>query len=171
MRRILVALISAVLVAIASVAPAMAAKPDHFRPGVAPPTDIPDVCDFAITLTSTVDTSKVTVWEEEDGTLRILNRGYASGTATNTEDGTTYTHGGGFRVSIIVHPDGSVDVDASGNLFAWYYPGDPIIGLSDGVFAVSGRGSESYAPDGSLIAARFYGGHAVDLCELLAPHA
>ena len=171
MRRFLIALISAILVTIASVAPAMAAKPDHSRPGVAPPTDIVGVCDFAITLTSTADKSILSVWEYEDGSVRILNRGYANGTATNTEDGTTYTHGGGFRVNIVVHPDGSVDIDASGNLFGWYFAGDPIVGLSDGVFAVSGRGSESYAADGSLTGARFYGGHVVDLCAELAPDA
>jgi hypothetical protein len=146
----------------------MAAKPDHSRPGIAPPIEVVGACDFAITLTSTVDKSKTSVWEHEDGTVRILSRGYASGTAT-TADGMTFTQGGGYRINIVIHPDGSVDVDASGNLFAWYYPGDPIIGLSDGVFAVSGRGSESYAPDGSLVSALFHGGNAVDLCAALAP--
>lgn len=149
----------------------MAAKPDHSRPGVAPPTEIIGICDFAVTLTSTVDKSILSVWEYEDGTVRILNRGYGSGTATNTEDGTTYADGGGFRVNIVIHPDGSMDVDASGKFVAWYYAGDPVIGLSEGVFAVNGRGSESYAPDGSLVAARFYGGHVVDLCAALAPDA
>lgn len=148
--------------------PALAAKPDHFRPGVAPPTEIEGVCDFTITLSSTVDRSKISVWEYEDGTVRILHRGYANGFAT-TDDGTTYTHSGGFRSTIILHPDGSVDVDVSGNLFGWYYAGDPVVGLTEGVFAVSGRGSESYAADGSLVAARLYGGHVVDLCAALAP--
>lgn len=83
----------------------------------------------------------------------------------------TFTQSGGYRINIVINPDGSVDVDASGNLFGWYYPGDPIIGLSAGVFAVSGRGVESYASDGSLVGARFYGGDVVDLCEALAPAA
>ena len=140
------------------------------RPGPQPPLDISaDVCGFAITLTSEVDRSKIKVWESEDGTVRILQSGYASGTATNTEDDIAYTHGGGFRSEVIIHPDGSVDVNASGNLFAWYFVGDPIEGLSDGLFAISGRGSESYAPDESLVSAVFYGGHAVDLCAALAP--
>lgn len=122
-----------------------------------------------MTLTSEVDRSKVSVWETDDGTVRILQRGYASGTATNTEDDIAFTHAGGFRIEVIIHSDGSVDVNASGNLFAWYLVGEPIVGLSDGVFAISGRGSESYAPDGSLVSAVFYGGHAVDLCAELAP--
>ena len=170
MRRLLIPLISAMLVTIASVAPATAAKPEHSRPGSAPPIQITGACDFTITLTTTEDKSKTSVWEYEDGTVRILSRGYASGTAT-TEDGMTYTQRGGYRINVVIHPDGSVDVDVSGNLFGWYYPGDPIIGLSAGVFAVSGRGTESYAPDGSLVSARFYGGNAVDLCAQLAPEA
>jgi hypothetical protein len=160
--------VSAALLTIALAAPAAAVKPDHFRPGVAPPLEIVGVCDFAITLSSTVDRSKISVWEYQDGTVRVLHRGYANGFAT-TDDGTSYTHSGGFRANLVFHPDGSLEVDVSGNLFAWYYAGDPIIGLSEGVFAVSGRGSESYAADGSLISARLYGGNSVDLCAALAP--
>ena len=170
MRRLLVPLIAATALTVASVGPALAAKPDHSRPDLAPPTEIVGACSFPITLSTTVDKSKTSVWEHEDGTVRILSRGYASGTAT-TEGGMTYTQSGGFRIDVVIHPDGSVDVDASGNLFGWYYPGDPIIGLSAGVFAVSGRGSEGYAPDGSLVSARFYGGHVVDLCAAFSPDA
>jgi hypothetical protein len=171
MRRVLLALLSATLLAMAGVAPVAASKPDHSRPGPTPPLNLPagEVCDFAVTLTSEVDTSTTSVWEDEDGTVRILSRGYASGTATNTEDGIAYTHDGGYRVEVVIHPDGSVDVNASGNLFAWYFAGDPIEGLSESLFAISGRGSESYAPDGSLVSAVFYGGHVVDLCAALEP--
>jgi len=171
MRRVLLALVTATLLTIAAVGPAAAAKPDHSRPGPQPPLDLPavEVCDFAVTLASLVDRSTTSVWEHEDGTVRMLIRGYASGTATNTEDGLTYTHSGGFRIEIVIHPDGSADIDASGNFFAWYFAGDPIVGLSESLFAISGHGSESYAADGSLVGARFYGGHAVDVCEALTP--
>lgn len=170
MRRILLALVTATLLTLAALAPAAAAKPDHVRPGPQPPLDLPaELCGFAVTLTSEVDRSTISVWESEDDTVRILQRGYASGTAINTEDDITFTHAGGFRIDVVIHPDGSVDVNASGNLFAWYFAGDPIEGLSDGLFAISGRGSESYAPDGSLVSAVFYGGHVVDLCGALAP--
>ena len=170
MRRVVLALLTATVLTIAAVAPAAAAKPDHSRPGPQPPEDIAaEVCGFPVTLTSEIDRSTISVWESEDGTVRILQRGYASGTATNTEDDISSTHQGGFRTDVVIHPDGSVDVNASGNLFAWYFAGDPIEGLSDGLFAISGRGSESYAPDGSLISAVFYGGHVIDLCAALAP--
>ena len=171
MRRARLALFSALVLTLAVAGPAAAAPPFHERPGPQPPIDLAAgaPCDFAVTLTSEVDTGKTSVWEHEDGTLRILTRGYASGTATNVEDGLTYTHAGGYRVDVVVQPDGSVEVSASGNLFAWYFEGEPVVGLSDGVFAISGHGSESYAADGSLLGARFFGGNAVDLCEALAP--
>ena len=170
MRRSRLALFSAMVLTLAVAGPAAAAQPFHERPGPQPPIDIAagDVCDFAVTLTSTVDISKTSVWEHEDGTIRILSRGYASGTVT-TEDGRAYTHGGGYRVDVVVHPDGSVEVNGTGNLFAWYFAGDAIVGLSQGIFAISGHVSESYAADASLLGARFYGGNAVDLCEALSP--
>lgn len=171
MRRSRLALFSALILTLAAAGPVAAAQPFHERLGPQPPIDLAagDVCEFAVTLTSTVDTSKTSIWEHEDGTVRILSRGYASGTATNTDDGLAYTHGGGYRIDVMVRPDGSAEVNGSGNLFAWYFAGDPIVGLSQGLFAISGRGSESYAADGSLLGARFYGGHVVDLCDALTP--
>lgn len=171
MRRALFALLSALILTIAAVGPAAAAKPFHENAGPQPPIDLAagEVCDFAVTLDSPVDISKTSVWEHADGTLRILVRGFASGTATNTDDDLTYTHSGGFRIEIVIHPDGSADVSASGTFFAWYFAGDPIVGLSEGLFAINGHGSESYSADGSLVGAQFQGGHAVDVCEALTP--
>ena len=169
MRRVLFALLSAMAITIAAVAPALAAKPEHSRLGPADPTDLPagEICDFNVTLSSTVNTSVTSVWEYPDGTQRILNRGYAAGTATNTDDDISVTHNGGFRSEVVIHPDGSVDVSVRGTFFAWYLEGDPIVGLSDGLFAVHGRGSEAYATDGAFIGARF-NGQSTDLCEVLA---
>lgn len=171
MRRAPFALLSALILTIATAGPAAAAKPFHENLGPQPPIDLAagEVCDFAVTLDTPVDTSKTSVWEHDDGTLRILTRGFASGTATNTEDDITYTHSGGFRIEVVVHPDGSADVSASGTFFAWYFEGDPIVGLPEGLFAINGHGTESYAADGSPVSARFLGGHAVDLCEALTP--
>jgi hypothetical protein len=173
MRRALVVSISVMLLTVASASAALAGKPEHSRPGVAPPVEFAagDICDFAVTLTSTEDRGTASIWELDDGTVRILIRGYASGTAANTDDGLSITHAGGYRIEVVIHPDGSADVSGSGTLFAWYFPGDAIEGLSTGVFAVRGHGTEQYAADGSLVSAKFYGGHVVDLCDALAPAA
>lgn len=173
MRRALLVSISVMMLTVASASAALAGKPEHSRPGVAPPVEFAagDVCDFAVTLTSTEDRGTTSIWELDDGTVRILSRGWASGMAANTDDGLSITHSGGYRIEIVIHPDGSAHVSASGTLFAWYFPGDAIDGLTTGVFAVRGHGTEQYAADGSLVSAKFYGGHVVDLCDALAPAA
>jgi hypothetical protein len=170
MRRVLFALLTATAITVASAAPALAAKPEHSRPGPAGPIDLPagEVCDFNVTLTAPIDRSKTSVWEYPDGTVRILARGYAAGTATNTDDDISVTNNGGYRSEVVIHPDGSVDVSVRGTFFAWYLDGDPIVGLSAGLFAAHGRGSESYAPDGTLLGAHF-NGRSSDLCAVLAP--
>jgi hypothetical protein len=113
--------------------------------------------------------AKTSIWEDEDGTVRVLERGYAEGTAENA-DGDVITHRGGYRLEFVIHPDGSVDASFGGTIFAWYFAGDPIVGLAaPGAYAVRGHGSESYAPDGSLEAARFHGGNVINLCEALDP--
>jgi hypothetical protein len=172
MRRVLVILSSVLLLMLATAAPALGAKPEHSHEGAPPPLVFAagEVCDFALTIETLVDRSKTSVWEAADGTVRMLTRGFASGTATNTDDDISLSEAGGFRIDIVIHPDGAVDVEGSGTLVAYYFPGDAIEGLSAGIYEVRGHVTEQYAPDGSLVAASF-SGHAVDLCEALAPPA
>ena len=54
-----------------------------------------------VTLSAPVDTSTTSVWEYPDGSVRILVRGYAAGTATNTDDDISVTHNGGFRSEVL----------------------------------------------------------------------
>ena len=153
--------------------PALGAGPVHSPSEILEPLELPagTACDFGVTLNTTVLKSKTSVWEDADGTVRLLDRGFADGYA-ESEEGRRFRQHGGYRIEIIFHPDGSVVFNGSGNLFAWYFAGDPIFGLSDpGVYALFGRLTESYAPDGSLLGARFYGGRVVDLCDALAPDA
>ena len=170
MRRALFALLSATALMASAAMPVMAAKPTHSHPGPAEPIDLPagEICDFNVTLSAPVERSTTSVWEYPDGTVRVLVRGYAAGTATNTDNGISVTNNGGFRSNVVIHPDGSVDVSVSGTFFAWYLEGDPIVGLSAGLFLARGRGMESYAADGSLTGAQF-NGRSADLCEDLAP--
>jgi hypothetical protein len=170
MRR-LAPFIAAAALTLAISAPAAAAKPEHSRTEVAPPVELAagEACDFAITLVNTDVRGKVSIWEYDDGTVRYLERGHAAGYAENA-DGDRDTLSGGYRIEIVFHPDDSVDVSASGTLFVWYFAGDAIVGLTaPGAYGVRGHGTESYAADGSLTAARFFGGHVVDLCAALTP--
>jgi hypothetical protein len=165
--------ILAILVALAlmGATPALAAQPTHAPSEILEPLELPagTSCDFGVTINTTVLNAKTSIWEEEDGTVRLLDRGYADGYA-ESEDGSRITHRGGYRIEIVFHPDGSIDFHGSGTLFGWYFDGDPIVGLADpGAYAISGRLSEFYAPDGSLASAHFYGGNVVNLCDALAP--
>ena len=173
MRRALLMVVTLVMLTVVSAGSVAAAKPDHSRPGAAPPLEFAagEICDFALTLSTTEDRGKTSVWELEDGTIRILMRGYAEGFATNTDDDISLRHAGGYRIEVTINPDSSADVSVSGVLFGWYFPGENIQGLSAGVFAVRGHGTEHYAADGSFVSGRFYGGRVVDLCEALAPPA
>ncbi len=156
-----------------SATPALAAKPEHAPAELPGPIEFPagEVCDFTVTLHTTEVRAQTSVWEDEDGTVRYMERGYAESYAENST-GDRVTHRGGYRIQVVVHPDGSVDVSASGALVAWYLAGDAIVGLTaPGAYRVKGHGTESYAADGSLVAARFYGGNVIDLCQELAPAA
>ena len=165
--------VPAILVALIlmGASPALAASPIHSPSEIPEPLELAagTVCDFGVTIDTTVLKATTSVWEEEDGTVRLLDRGYADGYA-ESEDGQRVTHRGGYRIEIVFHPDGSIDFHGSGTLFGWYFDGDPIVGLADpGAYAIRGRLSESYAADGSLASAHFYGGNAVNLCDALAP--
>jgi hypothetical protein len=165
----LLAIVAALL--LVSATPALAARPTHLPSGPLEPLELPagTACDFGVTLNTTLLRAKTSIWEEADGTVRILDRGLAVGYA-ESDPGLRATHSGGYRIEIVVHPDGSIDVSGSGTLFSWYFAGDPIVGLDDpGAYAIRGHLTESYASDGSLVAAHFSGGHVVDLCDVLAP--
>ncbi len=165
----LLALVAALLLVSAS--PALAARPTHAPSEILEPLVLSagEACDFGVTVTTTALRGKTSIWEEADGTVRLLDRGFAVGYA-ESDQGQRATHRGGYRLEFVFHPDGSLDVSGSGALFSWYFAGDPIVGLDDpGVYAIKGHLTESYAADGTLEAAHFSGGHVVDLCEVLAP--
>jgi hypothetical protein len=173
MRRYVSALAIVLALVLVSAGPALAAEPTHSPSEFLEPLELPagTACDFGVTLVTTSLSAKTSIWEDADGTVRLLDRGFADGYA-ESEEGRRFTQHGGYRIEITIHPDGSFVFNGSGNLFAWYFAGDPIVGLSDpGAYAIHGRLTESYAPDGALLAARFFGGRVVDLCDALAPDA
>ncbi len=169
MRRSLVALATALSLLLATAGASLAAKPEHVQNVPLEPTVLPagTACDFEVSLVNVDLKSKTSTWEYDDGTVRILDRGWATGYAEGP--GGTVDHSGGYTIEIVIHPDGSLVFTGTGTLFAWYFPGDAIVGLdAPGAYAIRGRLMESYGPDGSLVGARFSGGHVTEICEALA---
>lgn len=173
MRRSISVLATVGALLLMSAAPVAAARPTHAPSEIPVPVELPagTPCDVGITINTTVLNGKTSVWELADGTVRLMDRGFTTGYA-ESDDGSRSTHSGGYRLELVFHPDGSLDVTGTGFLFAWYLEGDPIVGLpAPGAYVLRGHLTESYAADGSLEAAHFFGGEVVDLCEVLAPDA
>ena len=170
MRRSFAALATAVAVLLAMASPSLAAKPEHVVNAPLDPNILAagGACDFEVSLVNVDLKSRTSTWEEEDGTVRILDRGWATGYAEGPGGQTDLS--GGYTIEIVIHPDGSIDFTGTGALFVWYFAGDAIVGLdAPGAYAINGRVTESYAADGSLTGARFYGGRVTNLCTALAP--
>lgn len=173
MRRSFITLASVTMLTMAAVMPVAAAQPVHTRPAPSEPFVFAagEMCDFALSSAASVSRDTTSEWETADGTFRSLSRGYAAGVTTNTDDDISFSDPGGYKIDIVFHPDGSIDVKGSGVLTAFYFPGDPVEGLTAGAFAVHGYLTEHYAADGSLTSATFHGRIVADLCEVLAPPA
>ena len=156
------------LLLLGGVAPAAAAaRPVHVYE-TAPTLEFAagEVCDFPVSVEA-LDADKVTIFAPgPDGTVRIHSSGIGRNRIANLTTGASSTYQGGFSVNIRIEADGSIVFDGSGDLTAFYFPGDNSE-LGPGLFEVHGHLVERYAPDGSLIAAT-YSGQARNLCDVVA---
>lgn len=170
MRRILSLPIAAMLCLMAATS-ALAAPPAH-ELIVSPPLEFGagEMCAFPILLEATAERSKQTTFAVgPDGSQRLVTRGWATNRVTNLESGQSRTFMGGYRISIVFASDGSIEVDGTGVLFAFYFEGDAS-DLAPGMHAVNGHAHESYAADGTFLSATFTG-HSTNLCETMATSA
>ena len=164
------------LLALALAAPASAADPRTFLPSPEPLT-LPELkrsgtgyCPgFDVLLTWTDFRQFVVRESTTNGTTTLQVAGSATATLTNTETGESITLNISGPGTIVINPDGSFSVDASGpNLFwtqqKFSFPGVPTIAYSTGrvTFAVAASGqTTSYTLAG--------GARQTDICAVLAP--
>jgi hypothetical protein len=147
---------------------ALAAPPVH-EVTTSPPIEFAagEMCSFAIVLNTTAEHSKTTTFSPApDGSQRIVTRGVATNVATNLDTGDTWTRTAGYRISVVIGADGSIEADGTGGLYGLYFDGDPSE-LGPGIHSVSGHIHESYGSDGSFLGATF-DGTSLNLCEALA---
>ena len=159
------ALGSALIAAVLLPGAVLAAPPSHYpSPNDPLVFDAGTVCEDAVLFENTTLRAKNTDFAPgSDGAQRLLTRGSGVSRVTNLDSGATYTFQGGVRVQITIGADGSLRFDGTGKLYiAWYYPGDASV-VGPGLFQMSGRLTEWYAPDGTYIGNAF-SGRTVDLC-------
>jgi hypothetical protein len=167
MHRLLSVPLAAVL-CLAAASAALAAPPTHVRI-VSPPLQFGagEMCAFPILLETISENSNVSTFAPApDGSRRIVTRGVATDVATNLLTGESITRTGGYRISVRIAADGSVEADGTGALYAYYFAGDPGE-LGAGLHAIDGHVRESYAPDGTFLGGTFDGSSS-DLCDVLA---
>ncbi len=125
-----------------------------------------EVCDDGVVLSNPTYRQKDTAFAPRpDGSQRFSERGFAASRATNMSTGAFVENRGGASISYRFAADGSLVVQGTGFLFAWYAEGDDS-DLPAGLWLVHGRVTETYAADGTFIRATF-SGNAIDACEAI----
>lgn len=145
----------------------LAVPPEH-SPTVPVDVELPagDVCEHAVVLSNPTYRLHDTAYAPlPDGSTRFFSRGMASSRATDVQTGATVDSRGGSALVFRFAADGSIAVQGTGLIFAWYVPGDDS-DLGPGLWLVNGRVTETYGPDGTFIRATF-SGHALDVCAAL----
>ena len=144
---------------------ALAAPPAHEPAPDLPPLSFAagEVCADPITLEITDYTAKSTTFAPaRDGSIRILERGWAENEVRNDATGESVMSAGGYMTSIVIDADGAVHVRGTGAHFAWYFEGD-VSDLAPGFWGIWGHATEDYAGDGTFLFATF-SGRAIDFC-------
>lgn len=168
MRRILGALVAAGLLLASTAAPVTAAPPQHAT-GV-----------MTLDLTERFCPSFDVHWVETSPNQQMLGfapsangdslirfAGPMQSQLTNPKSGTSISVGGGVRVDLIVHPNGTIDLWASGAVVVGYRGGLDAGGPS--LSLVDGRVHDLIAPDGvTTLTHEIVSGRVVDLCAFLA---
>ncbi len=166
-KRLTLAIGLGAIAAIALPAAVLAAPPQHTRVD-RPPLELPaEVCGFPVELSNPTNRVLDTTYApHRDGSSIFRERGMAASRATNLDTGATLDRNGGSALAYDFAADGSVVVQATGLVFAWYLPGDEST-LGAGLWLVNGRVVETYAADGSFISGTF-SGTAIDACAAIS---
>jgi len=170
MRRRIVSLLAATLLALLSAMPAAAqGGPERIWLGE---EEIPfgeEYCGFPVLLEDYFATTKVLIFPaDEDGNQRLIQNGVFKSTVTNLDDpGQSTNLNLGGKITLYFNADGTVRVEGSGTILLWYSPVEAAVSeLGAGIFLLHGRATERYGPTGLVEAT--YTGRVTDLCAQLA---
>ena len=165
MRRILITLCGA-LALLVGVSPAAAAAPlrEPYDPGTLT-FGAGDVCAFELELETIDNRAHQLVFPEDaNGSVRIKVNGRYLTRATNLESGESIVLHAFGPATLLAHPDGSMDISASGQSVLYFFPGDAI----EGLWLATGRYQAHLSAENIITSARVRG-QMLDLCAALTP--
>lgn len=165
MRRILITLCGA-LALLVWVSPVAAAAPlrEPYDPGTLT-FGAGDVCAFELELETIDNRAHQLVFPEDaNGSVRIKVNGRYLTRATNLESGESIVLHAFGPATLLAHPDGSMDISASGQSVLYFFPGDAI----EGLWLATGR-YQAHLSAENIITSAHVRGQMLDLCAALAP--
>ena len=166
MRRVIVTLCSLALL-VAVFAPVAAARPQHGRGGFSfdYSFDAGDLCPFPVRWVEDGSRMRALTFPvQPDGDQLVRYAGPQWSTITNLTTDATMVVGGGLRLDMLLHPNGTTDVRISGTVVAGYLPWDA---PGPSFWLLHGRVHDTL--DASLVTtSHTFNGRAVDLCAALA---
>jgi hypothetical protein len=167
MRRVIVTLCSLALLVTAVAPAAAAAGPLHGRGGFSFDYSFAagDLCPFPVRWVE--DGSRMqalTFPVRPNGDQLVRYAGPQWSTVTNLATDATMVVGGGLRLDMLIHPDGTTDVRIAGTVVAGYLPTDA---PGPSFWLLHGRVRDTL--DASFVTtSHTFNGQAVDLCAALA---
>ena len=170
MRRMPIALVSAVFVILLAASPAAAhGKPDRVVLTEPEVFQIDGSCDFSVLGADTFAHAHILTYSADaDGTVRLNIQQIFRGTLTNAESGASIPYVLAGHATLQLFADGRSLLLGNGTGLTWYGAGDVAASqLGQGIFLVSGSTSERYDADGNLVSASAHG-RIVDVCAALS---
>ncbi len=161
------------LVSLLAFAGAVAAKaPDRFpnEPTVLGPDALAETCEFPVELVDTFAAGTTKVFPADaDGDQRVLFTGGFRSTITNLDTGESIDVKYFSRIRYVFHPDGTVDVSATGGTINIFSADDVHATLGRGLFPVHGNSTARLdAETFLLLEPDTIRGRVFDICAALS---
>jgi len=167
MKRFALVLFAGLLLAGTFAQPAAARGPKWQFAAAGPFTLPADVCGFPVLFEPVRNEEYSKTTQNADGSVTIQITGFFSSRYTNLDSGAAVTTNISGPGTIVLWPDGSVDLAFRGRNGIIFFPDDAArFGFPD-IFVASGRFTEHIAPDGTFTSAHLSGSVRLDVCAAI----
>jgi hypothetical protein len=167
MKRFAVVIVAGALLVGVFASPAAARGP-KWQFADAPPFTLPaEICGFPVLVEAVQNREYAKTTPHPDGSVTIQITGFFSSRYTNLDTGASLTAKISGPITIVVAPDGSVDVTAHGRNGIIFLPEDAARFGLPGISIMSGLFTEHIAPDGTFTSAHLNGSIHTDVCAAI----